>query len=94
MFIVNIIYIQPPEVVAQHRGAHRSYLDIGYKMDFLIASGPKATHDGGVLISQLKDRETLQSFIEGDPFYINKIGNYEITEFDPVKYHEKFVDFI
>lgn len=94
MFIVLITYQKPLSEVDQYLAAHRDFLSGGYEKNYLICSGPQNPRTGGVLLSQLSNRTTLEEFIANDPFYINKIASYEIIEFNPVKYHENFVPFI
>lgn len=94
MFIIMITYKKPLESVDQYLAAHRLFLEEGYKKNFFIASGPKIPRSGGVIISQLKDRTQLQRILKQDPFQIHDIADYDIIEFDPVKYHTNFSSFI
>jgi uncharacterized protein YciI len=94
MFIVILTYKKPLEIVEKYLNAHRSYLDEGYRNDWLIASGPRNPRIGGILLSQLNDRSQLETFLRQDPFCINEISDYEIIEFTPVKYHPHFSKFI
>jgi uncharacterized protein YciI len=57
-------------------------------------SGRKNPRTGGVIISQLKDRNQLENILKNDPFYIHEIAEYEIIEFIPGKYHPDFSAFI
>jgi uncharacterized protein YciI len=94
MFIIMLNYKKPLDIVEQYLAAHRAYLDEGYKKDFFVASGPKNPRTGGIIISQLKDREQLEKILQHDPFYTNNIIDYEIIEFTPVKCHQHFSGFI
>lgn len=94
MFIVTMTYKKPLSVVDQFVAAHRAYLDIGYQQNFLIASGPKNPRDGGILISQLKERKILEKFLAEDPFILNEVAEFQIVEFSPVKYHQDFAVFV
>lgn len=94
MFIVMLTYKKPLEIIDQYLAAHRAYLDEGYAKNFLIASGPKNPRTGGVLISQLKNREQLENFLQQDPFSMNDVIDFEIIEFTPVKYHADFSEFV
>lgn len=38
--------------------------------------------------------EEVKAIISEDPFYINKIAEYEIVEFEPTKYADGFEHFI
>lgn len=94
MFIVLINYIKPFEIVEQYIAAHRAFLDEGYKNNCFVASGPQVPRTGGVIISQLKDRALLESILQNDPYQLQQIADYQIIEFNPVKYHEGFLAFI
>jgi uncharacterized protein YciI len=94
MFIVLLTYKASLEEVDRYLLAHRSFLDEGYQQNLLIASGPKNPRVGGVLLSQLTDRAQLDSFLQKDPFYLHAIAEYEIIEFNPVKWHKNFEGFI
>lgn len=94
MFIVHVNYKKSLEVVDQYLTAHRTFLDEGYNKNYFIASGPKNPRTGGVILSQLKNRDELQNILKNDPFYIQGIAEYVIEEFLPVKYHPQFSSFM
>lgn len=94
MFIVLIHYKKPLEIIDQYLVAHRTFLEEGYTKNYLVASGPRNPRTGGVIISNLTDKKTLEDFLYRDPFYINQAVDYEIIEFSPVKYHPHFKNFI
>lgn len=94
MFIVDINYKKPIEVVEQHLVAHREFLEEGYQKDYFIASGPKNPRTGGIIVSQLKDKAQLEAILKNDPFFKNDIAEYHFIEFNPVKFHKDFVSFV
>ncbi len=94
MFLVNLIYKKPIELIEIHTAAHRTFLDEGYKQNFFVASGPKIPRTGGVIISQLKNRAQLEEILKQDPFALHDLAAYEITEFNPVKFHPDFTGFV
>lgn len=94
MFVIALTYKKPIEVVDAYLTQHRDYLESGYQKNYFIASGPKNPRSGGIILSQLKDRDQLQKIIEQDPFYIHEIADFELTEFTPVKYHPNFTPFV
>ncbi len=94
MFIVNLSYKRPIELVEAHTDAHRAFLDEGYQNSYFVASGPKIPRSGGILVSQLKDRAQLEGFLKQDPFAIHGLADYEIIEFNPMKFHPDFAGFI
>ena len=94
MFLIYLTYKKPLTVVDQFLTAHREFLEQGYERDYFIVSGPREPRVGGIILSQLKDKEKLQQIIQQDPFYINGIADYEIIPFIPVKYHRNFATFV
>lgn len=94
MFIVIVTYIKPLEIVDQYLQPHRNYLDECYAKNYLVVSGPQNPRTGGVLVSALSDRTIIDQIIENDPYFINNIAEYQIIEFNPVKYHSNFKQFI
>lgn len=94
MFIIKLTYKKPIEVVDQYVVVHREFLDQCYKQNYFIASGPQNPRTGGIIISQLKDRDQLQTILNKDPFHIHEIADYDIIEFNPIKCHPDFEKFI
>ncbi len=94
MFIIQVHYKVAIEMVDQYLAAHRDFLEKGYQKNYFVASGPKNPRTGGIIISQLKDRDQLNMILKQDPFYIHHIADYELLEFTPVKYHPHFASFI
>ena len=94
MFLVKITYTKPLDIVDQYVAAHREYLENGYQKNFFVASGPLNPRTGGIIISQLKNREPLEAFFKQDPYVLNDVAAYEFIEFNPVKFHRDFACFI
>jgi uncharacterized protein YciI len=94
MFIVDIIFKKPLEHTDQYLAEHRMFLDNGYKENYFVASGPKNSGTGGIIISQLKSREQLEDILKRDPFCVHDVADFKIIEFNPVKYHSNFAIFI
>lgn len=80
--------------IDKYLAEHRTFLDSGYRDNFFVASGPKNPRTGGIIISQLKNREQLENILKQDPFSINDVADYEIIEFSPTKYHTNFAPFV
>lgn len=94
MFVILLKYMAPLHIVDKHLEAHREFLTKCYAQNLLIASGPQIPRTGGVILSQIHDRSQLDHLISQDPFNINKIAEYTIIEFNPVKYHANFSSFV
>jgi uncharacterized protein YciI len=86
LFAVILTYIEPLDVVDLHRTNHMKFLDEVYAKGLFVASGRKATQDGGVIIACCDSMEELKDILAADPFFIEKIAEYAIHEFSQTKY--------
>lgn len=94
MFIANLTYVKPLEEVEKYLEEHIAFLEKQYKLGNFICSGRKNPRTGGIILFNAKDEAEMNKIITEDPFYINKIANYEITEFYPTKYASDFKSFV
>ena len=90
MFVVLLKYLKPIEVVNEWVVSHREFLDTGYQSGLLLCSGPQNPRTGGVILSRAATREKLQDFFKNDPFQKEGVAEYQIIEFEPVKFAEDF----
>lgn len=82
MIIAEVSYLASPEDVQAQRPAHRAFLATLFERRILLASGPKTSGDGGVLV--VRDGITtqeLEALLVEDPFITSGVGHYEFTEF-------------
>ena len=86
MFIINLTYIEPLEVVEKHLQEHINFLNHYYAEGLFIASGRKSPRTGGIILMQAENKEVVQEIIRQDPFYKNKIAQYDIIESEASKY--------
>lgn len=94
MFIVSLTYICEMSQIENYLKEHIEYLDKYYEKGFFIASGRKVPRVGGVILAQAKNRDELDEILNDDPFKINNLATYEITEFLPTKSSPHFAYFI
>lgn len=95
MFVAILTYKKPLEEVDRLLQAHRDFLDVHYKAGNLITSGPRTPRVGGVIMLKAENRAAVDSILSQDPFYINKIADYQIVEFTPTKFcHEDLNSFL
>jgi len=83
MFIISLHYKVSMDEVEKHLPSHVEYLKEQYSLNNFIASGRKVPRTGGVILSNIKDREQLETVVNKDPFKRNNVADYEITEFIP-----------
>ena len=94
MFIITLKYSKPTEEVDKVLKSHLEYLEKYCSSQKFICCGRLNPRTGGVILCNANDKEEVEALINEDPFYINKIGEYEIIEFLPVKYADGFEDYI
>ena len=90
MFIVSLTYTAPLEEVDKHLDDHVTYLKRQYAAGNFVASGRKVPRTGGVILSKLKNRATLEAILAQDPFHRAGVADYEVIEFDPSMVAEGF----
>jgi uncharacterized protein YciI len=88
MFVIELKYKADIDIVDKYLGMHREWLQKQYDNELLLCSGPQNPRDGGFIIALGNNRQQIENMMLEDPFTINKISEYKITEFDPVKRHK------
>ena len=56
-----------------------------YEFGNFLASGRKVPRTGGIILSKVENKSELEKIIEKDPFKINNLADYKLTEFIPSK---------
>ncbi|WP_426997967.1 bifunctional 3-(3-hydroxy-phenyl)propionate/3-hydroxycinnamic acid hydroxylase [Pseudarthrobacter sp. N5] len=80
MFVINISYTAPVDVVAAHRQPHIEWLQGAVDSGLIAAAGSKTTRDGGVLLSLVQDREYLEAELAKDPYATARVAAHQLTE--------------
>lgn len=81
MFIIELTYVKPLEEVGKYMEEHKKFLEENYEEGIFIVSGPMVPRVGGIIIASLDSKEELEKIVNKDPFIINKVSSYKITEF-------------
>ncbi|WP_314292165.1 YciI family protein [Leptotrichia massiliensis] len=89
MFIANLKYKKSIEEVNKVLEAHLEYLDKYFEKGKFICTGKKSFPElGGVILFNSNNLEEAKKILYEDPFYIEEISDYEIIEFQPVKFSQ------
>jgi uncharacterized protein YciI len=94
MFVLLLKYIKPVEDVERVRPAHRAYLDGLYAQGKLIVSGPREPLTGGVIFANVPNEVEAMKMIVDDPFFTEKVADYELIRFTPTKHDARFQPFV
>ncbi|MFM0646349.1 YciI family protein [Paraburkholderia bryophila] len=81
MYVINLSYIASLERVDDVLDAHRAFLTKQFEAGVFVAAGPKVPRDGGVILAVGVEREKLDAILASDPFAVQQIARYEVTEF-------------
>lgn len=91
MFIANLKYKKSIEEVNKVLEAHLEYLDKYFEKGKFICTGKKSFPElGGVILFDSNNLEEAKKILHEDPFYVKEIADYEIIEFQPVKFSQNF----
>ncbi|MGW0464924.1 YciI family protein [Streptomyces sp. NPDC003027] len=85
MFVLELTYTAPVERVDALMEAHMAWLDAQYAAGVFIASGRKNPRDGGVVLAVGVDRPEIEKIAAADPFSVEGVCAYRITEFYATK---------
>ena len=89
MFIANLKYKKSMEEVNKVLEAHLEYLEKYFEKGKFICTGKKSFPElGGVILFNSNNLEKAKKILHEDPFYIEEIADYEIIEFQPVKFSQ------
>lgn len=94
MFILNLTYTKPIIEVEKYLPSHIEFLEKHYATEKFICSGRKNPRTGGIILCNVQNIDEVNAIVKEDPFYKEKIANYEIIEFLPTKYVSNFKSFI
>ena len=86
LFVIILRYLVDKNEINLYRDSHIEHLLKFYESGNLLLSGPQTTGTGGVILARGKDREEVESIIFLDPFYSNKLAEFQIFEFTPARY--------
>ena len=91
MFIANLKYKKSIKEVNKVLEAHLEYLDKYFEKGKFICTGKKSFPElGGVILFNSNNLEEAKKILYEDPFYVEEIADYEIIEFQPVKFSQNF----
>ncbi|AIL66050.1 YCII-related domain protein [Rickettsiales bacterium Ac37b] len=90
MFIINLTYIKPLEVIDQLFEAHKEFLEQYYNSGQFLISGAKNPRIGGIIIAIGSNKKELEKIIQQDPFIKEKAATYEVIEFIPRRFNHVF----
>lgn len=93
MFIIDLTYLAPLNIVEEYLDEHRNFLTRHYETGTFIASGRKEPRTGGIILARGSKAE-IEHLIEDDPFKKNGVAQYSLLEFIPTMTDQKSVSLL
>lgn len=90
LFIIQLSYHKSLAEVDALIPQHNMFLDKYYAAGTFLVSGRQEPRIGGIILAGAGSRSEIEDLVKEDPFYINGIATYEITEFIPGRYADVF----
>lgn len=81
MFVVDLHYVVPLDVLDAHMTEHVKFLRKYYSQNVFVASGRKVPRTGGIILALADSREELEKILSEDPFHTHGLAEFRITEF-------------
>lgn len=94
MFIIELTYKVPLTELDKHMADHVKFLRKYYKLNIFVASGRKVPRTGGIILALAPTKEKVREIITEDPFYVNKLADFAITEFLTSQVHSEIKTFL
>ena len=94
MYLLDLTYVVPLEIVDQHLAAHSAYLDTLYREGKVFMSGRKQPRVGGFIFVLTDSHEEAQALVRGDPFNLQGVARYELTRFSPTRGARELAPFL
>ena len=79
MLILSLTYLKPNEEADRFMAPHLEWVKKGYERGWFLASGRKVPRTGGVILAR-GERSEIEAYVAADPFTIEGICEYTITE--------------
>lgn len=81
LFVISLFYKANLTEVDKYLAGHNTFLTKYYANGTFICSGPKVPRTGGIILCKSVSYHLVEAIITEDPFMINDVADYEITEF-------------
>ena len=80
MFLIELNYTADLTKIDAHMAAHVVFLKKHYAAGHFLVSGRKIPRDGGIILA-MGTRQEIQTIIEEDPFYQQRLADFRVVEF-------------
>lgn len=90
MFVTILRYLKPLSEIDVFVEEHGQFLQRHYDAGDFIVSGVQVPRNGGVILVRAENRDAVLDIMSEDPFFKNKLAEYQVIEFSPSRYAKGF----
>jgi len=90
IFIIRITYTRPIGEIDALLDAHNTFLEEHFEAGRFISAGRQLPRIGGIILCHGADKLEVAQLLTEDPFYINKVADYDIIEFTASRASDDF----
>lgn len=90
IFIVRITYTRPTEEIDALLDSHSAFLEKHFASGRFISAGRQLPRTGGIILCHGADKLEVAQLLTEDPFYVNKVADYDIIEFTASRASDDF----
>ncbi|GLR11235.1 hypothetical protein GCM10007907_00250 [Chitinimonas prasina] len=82
MFLIDLVFTAPNDVVDKYVAAHRQYLSSHYDQGLFLLGGRKVPRTGGVILSRHNTLAEVEQIFNSDPLVLASAASYTVMEFE------------
>ena len=90
-FIVELTYTVSFDQLQATLPAHRTFLNAGYELGWVLYSGPQEPKTGGMIVARAPSLDDMKAYFAEDPLQKGGLAIYRFIEFTPVR-RQPFMD--
>ena len=83
VFVLTSKYLQPAEEVAKFSSQHQAWLNPFFPSGRILVAGKLNPPTGGFIVARAESLEEIQTWINHDPYAVNKVAHYDVVELSP-----------
>jgi uncharacterized protein YciI len=84
--MVELTYTVSFEQLQPALPEHRTFLNAGYELGWVLYSGPQEPKTGGIIVARATSLDDLRTYLAEDPLQKQGLAVYRIVEFTPVRW--------
>ncbi|MEP1931111.1 MAG: YciI family protein [Roseibium sp.] len=93
MFVVTLKFSENKSHAGALMAGHKDWIQRGFDQGLFLMVGSLQPNQGGVVFAHNTSRDTLDAFVQEDPFVAEKVVVAEVMEISPARLDDR-LDFL